>query len=81
MIDEFMKSPVGRIVLSVIWGLGLATLFRKACEGKSCSVMQYVSPNPNEIKNTYYNYGTNDCYQYDAVITSCGDTRSSNHHA
>ena len=71
-IGDFFKSRTGIIVISVIWGLGLSTIFRKACTGKSCQVVKYVSPNPKDIMNSTYNYGIEDeCYQYDAVITKC----------
>jgi|APCry1669189241_1035207.scaffolds.fasta_scaffold118187_1 hypothetical protein len=70
-IAEFFKSRTGVIIISVIWGLGLSTIFRKACEGKNCNVVKYVSPNPQDIAKSVYNYGTDECYQYDAVLTKC----------
>lgn len=71
MIKEFFQSRVGIIAVSIIWGLGLATMFRKACEGKTCNIIKYNSPNPDDIKKSYYNYGTGQCYQYEPIITEC----------
>jgi hypothetical protein len=71
MIDEIFKSRLGIIIISIIWGLGLSTLFRKACQGRKCQVIVYSGPDPKEISGTYYNYGTPDCYQYTPVLTQC----------
>jgi hypothetical protein len=35
-IQRLLNSDTGRIVLSVVLGFGLATLFRKACTDKNC---------------------------------------------
>lgn len=71
MIGDFFKSKTGIIILSIIWGLGLSTLFRKACQGRKCHVIVYNGPDPNEIKDTYYEYGNGQCYQYDPLLTKC----------
>jgi|UniRef100_A0A6C0BKB6 hypothetical protein len=71
MFLEFFQTPIGIIILSVIWGLGLSTLFRKACQGRHCQVLVYQGPDPKEIADTYYNYGTDACYQYIPVISTC----------
>jgi len=71
MIEEILKTRVGIIIISVIWGLGLSTLFRKACQGRTCQVIKYTGPDPNEIQSSYYNYGTGNCYKYSPVISKC----------
>jgi hypothetical protein len=70
-IINLMKSDIGKIILSIIWGLGLSTIFKKACEGKSCNVITYMAPKSADVQSSYYNYGTQECYKYDAVITKC----------
>tara|TARA_Y100001970_G_scaffold211786_1_gene258560 strand:+ start:513 stop:812 length:300 start_codon:yes stop_codon:yes gene_type:complete len=68
MIQEFLKSKKGRIFVSIVWGLGLAFLFRKACLNKNCVVIK--GPNPKEVaKSTYKHEGR--CYQYVPYITKC----------
>jgi hypothetical protein len=71
MIEEILKTRVGVVIVSIIWGLGLSTLFRKACQGRKCTIIKYNGPDPNETKATYYNYGTNNCYKYSPVISKC----------
>lgn len=73
MIDEIFKSRLGIIIVSIIWGLGLATLFRRACQGPNCHVIVYNGPNPTEMKDTYYNYGTGTCYKYVPIISNCSN--------
>lgn len=72
-LSDFFASRTGVILISIIWGVGLSTIFRKACEGKSCTIIKYISPNPTEVMNSTYNYGNDECYKYDAVITKCDD--------
>ncbi len=68
MIQKFLKSKQGRIMISIIWGLGLAFLFRRACLGRKCIVLK--GPNPKEVaKNVYKHEGK--CFQYVPEITKC----------
>lgn len=71
MLSDLFESQIGIIILSVIWGLGLSTIFFESCEGTGCKVYDYVVPHPDTIKDYYYNYGTNKCYQYYPVISEC----------
>ena len=64
-----MNSETGRIVVSVIWGLGLAALFRRVCVGRNCIVIK--GPNPKKIQNKIYKYN-NSCYKYTPYATKCG---------
>lgn len=71
MLEQIFKSRIGIIIISIIWGLGLSTLFRKACQGRKCQVIVYNGPDPQEIKDTYYDYGNGTCYQYYPFISKC----------
>jgi len=71
MIAEILKTQVGIIIISVIWGLGLSTLFRKTCQVRKCQVIVYNGPDPVEINNTYYDYGSGHCYQYYPFLSKC----------
>ena len=68
IIDDFIGSKKGRIIISIIWGLGLATLFRKVCKGRNCIVLR--APDPNEIKGKIYRFDDK-CYKFDPKITTC----------
>ena len=63
-----LKSYEGKVLMSILLGLGLATLFRKACKGRNCIVIR--GPEPEEMHNKIYSFD-NKCYKYRAVNTSC----------
>lgn len=67
-IKKFINSESGRILLSVILGLGLATLFRKSCQGKRC--MQFVGPKIQDIEDKVYKF-ENKCYSYKPKPETC----------
>ena len=73
MIDfsELLFSPTGRVIISIIWGLGLSALFKNACLTRNCQVILYRGPNPTEVYNSYYKYGNDNCYQYTPYLTRC----------
>jgi hypothetical protein len=71
MIEEVFKTPVGIIILSILWGLGLSTLFHKACQGRKCTVIRYEGPDPEQLRGQFYNYGGPNCYQYQPVLSPC----------
>lgn len=67
-VTEIMNTSYGPMIISVILGLGLATLFRRVCEDKSCMVVK--SPNSEEIEQYYYKI-QNDCYKYTPETVEC----------
>jgi len=36
VLHNLLHTPRGQIVLSIILGLGLATIFRRVCKGNDC---------------------------------------------
>jgi hypothetical protein len=71
MIDEFLKTRTGVILLSVIWGLGLATLFKRSCGEPGCKVIEYRGPPLSDTKMTWQ-YGTDACYHIQPYPSDCG---------
>ena len=55
-IKYFLSSENGKIIISILLGLGFATLFRKKCKGQNC--FEFKSPSLDEIKNKKYKYGS-----------------------
>tara|TARA_Y100000385_G_C12750033_1_gene490490 strand:+ start:144 stop:368 length:225 start_codon:yes stop_codon:yes gene_type:complete len=68
ILDDITTNRSGRILLSIIWGLGLATLFRKVCKGRNCIVIK--APNPKDIKENIYGFDGK-CYKFSPKVTSC----------
>ena len=69
-MQEFLQSKVGRIIISILWGFGLATFFKKTCRNNKCIVIK--APNKDLIENNTFNYqGSKNCYEYKPEIISC----------
>jgi hypothetical protein len=66
--SKFLTDKNGRIISSIILGLGLSTLFRQICKGKNC-VIQHAAP-MNNIEGQVYKYN-NKCYKYTASPVKC----------
>ena len=53
-LRRLIYSDVGRYVISILLGLGLATLFRKVCNDRSCLV--FHAPHINKIKGQVFDF-------------------------
>ncbi len=69
-IKRFLDSDTGSIVISVVVGVGLATMFQKACKGNGCVVVR--GPPLSELrKNVYLQDGR--CWKYTPEAADCKD--------
>jgi len=70
-LEKFINSKTGKVLVSIILGLGLASLFRMSCKGKNCVIM--YAPPISEIKNQVYNYEDtpNNCFKYEVTPIKC----------
>jgi hypothetical protein len=65
---KLIKSERGVILLSVIWGLGFACLFRKVCNDRDC--IEYKAPSMDSIINQIWKFN-NKCYKYETEPVKC----------
>jgi hypothetical protein len=72
-LDKFVHSHTGRIIMSIILGLGLATLFRSVCKGKRCQIL--ASPPMTEIDNQTYRFDGK-CYKMEKQAVKCDKTKT-----
>lgn len=68
MLTEIFQSKESLIILSIILGFGLATMFRKICKDQTCIVIK--GPPMKEINNTIYRIDDT-CYRYTPEATKC----------
>ena len=68
-MTEILDTQSGRIVISIILGLGIAALFRKSCEGGKCIVFQ--AP-PKDITEKIYKHNEK-CVKFTPETTKCTD--------
>ena len=67
-LAKFLHGETGRILMSIILGLGLASLFRKVCKGKNC-ITYHASP-IEETQDKIFKYGDK-CYKFIPTNTRC----------
>ena len=72
-LKKIINSEIGKIIVSIILGLGLASLFRNKCENNSC--FNYVSPNLDDINKNVYKYDDN-CYKFESNIIKCKNIKT-----
>jgi hypothetical protein len=75
MLGKLLASPTGKVIMSLVWGLGLAALFRRACTGRSCIV--YKSPHPSKIQGRVFQH-EGQCYKYNTSRTNCDNIEANN---
>lgn len=68
MNNKILKNDYTKIILGIIWGFGLACIFRSACNGRKCII--YKAPKPNDVENSVYQYNEK-CYKYESITTEC----------
>ncbi len=67
-LGKFVHTERGKIIMSVILGFGLASLFRTVCKEKDCLI--FHAPPLDKFKDKIYKNG-NKCYKYTPVATKC----------
>jgi len=66
--NKFFENKTGRILLSIILGLGVASLFRQVCKDSNC--LLFKAPPLKEIKDKIYKHDGK-CYQYEMKAAKC----------
>ena len=65
---RLLNTQIGIAFISILLGLGLATLFRKVCKDKNCIV--FNGPVISDISGKTFKYGEK-CYKYEINPTTC----------
>lgn len=67
-IRRLLYTDIGRILISILLGLGLATLFQKVCKDKNC--LRFSGPILSEIDGNIYEHNDK-CYKYAMHSVKC----------
>ena len=67
-IRRILYSEFGKYMISIILGLGIATLFRKVCKDRSCLV--FKAPPIEKISGQVFKYN-NKCYKFKETAATC----------
>jgi hypothetical protein len=68
MLRNIMDSDSGAIVVSIMLGLGLAAVFRTACKGGRCVVVN--GPPMSDVRDKVYRLDDK-CYRYTPYVVPC----------
>ncbi len=71
-LRRLIYSEVGKYVMSILLGLGLATLFRKVCNDRSCLV--FHAPHINKIKGQVFDFDGK-CYTFEEKAERCDQNK------
>lgn len=69
---RFLYTDVGRNIISVLLGIGLASLFQKVCKDKSCIV--FTGPIIGDIDGKVFKHGEK-CFKYDISSVTCDPSK------
>jgi hypothetical protein len=69
-IKKFVNSKSGITLLSIILGLGLASIFKMSCDNRSCII--YEAPDFSDKKIMKYN---DKCYEPKEKIEKCDPSK------
>ena len=70
---EWLHKENSKYIISIILGLGLAALFRKACKDGAC--IHFESPPMKDLTGgNVYKYGS-ECYNYDVATHKCNSDK------
>jgi len=67
--QKLMYTDLGKIVISIILGLGLSSLFRKVCTGKKC--LKFQGPPLDDLRKNAYKFD-NKCLKFNEKAITCG---------
>ncbi len=71
-IRRLLYSEIGKYVISILLGLGIATLFRRACKDRSCLVFKAAPI--DKIKGQVFKFDDK-CYEFKAHGQKCNPTK------
>jgi hypothetical protein len=52
VVKNLLHTNIGKIILSILLGLGLATIFRQVCNSKDC--YKFIGPHHNALRDKIF---------------------------
>lgn len=71
-VKRLLYSKYSHIVLSIILGFGLSTLFRRVCKKRDCIV--FKAPHNEKIDGKIFKHNEN-CYTYNTTSVTCNNDK------
>lgn len=67
-LGKFVHTETGKIIMSILLGFGLASLFRTVCKDHNC--LNFHAPPLDDFKDKIYK-NNGKCVKYVPVATKC----------
>ena len=71
-LKRMLNSEQGKVLISILLGLGLASLFRKAIKSENSFI--FNGPILDEVEGKIFQQGDK-CYKYESKNDKCRDTK------
>lgn len=68
MLEKLFKTSTGKIIVSILLGLGLSALFQQACANRDCIIIK--APDLNTVVSNIFKYN-DECYKFKVENTKC----------
>jgi hypothetical protein len=72
-LDKFVHCQTGKIIMSIILGIGLATFFRSVCKGRNCKIIS--APPIEELEDQIYKFDEK-CYKLEKNVINCKNNKN-----
>jgi hypothetical protein len=69
---RLLNTSFGKILISILLGIGIACLFRQVCNEKNC--IRFEGPIISDIHDKIYKHDEK-CYKYVAESTQCNKNK------
>ena len=77
-IEKILETNIAKPVISILIGLGLASIFRKACKNDDCYT--FKGPYTSEIEENIYSFNGK-CYKFTPKNIKCQTKQQQIHFA
>lgn len=68
-LGKFVHTETGKILMSILLGFGLASLFRTICKDRECLI--FHAPSLDDFKDKIYKNNSGKCVKYNPVASKC----------
>lgn len=71
-LNKLLNTKNGKIIISIILGLGLASIFRFSCKNNNCII--FKAPSIKKIRGKIFKFD-NKCYKFNEVAGKCNKNK------
>jgi hypothetical protein len=71
-LKKLLYSKTGRIIISIVLGLGLASIFRFSCKNNNCLI--FKAPSIEKIRSKVFKFD-NKCYKFNEIAGKCNNDK------